>query len=128
MLVPVYGPRVAQPTESTGYGPAEVCMLLCCWHAGMYVNRDFVGHGIGTQFHAAPAVLHYRNVRPGNMQLWQTFTIEPILALGTWRQQPWPLDQTGWTCVTPDASLTAQFEHTVMVTSDGVEVLTKVES
>jgi methionine aminopeptidase len=133
MLVPIHDPEVAQPGESSNIAADVVtalmeCMVLCCWHAGMYVNRDFVGHGIGTQFHAAPAVLHHRNVRPGSMQLWQTFTIEPILAMGTWKQQPWPLDQTGWTCVTPDASLTAQFEHTIMVTSDGAEVLTKMQS
>lgn len=92
----------------------------------MYVNRDFVGHGIGRQFHAAPAVRHHRNIRPGRMQPWQTFTIEPILALGTWRQVPWRLDSTGWTAVTPDGSLTAQFEHTLMVTDSGVEVLTRL--
>lgn len=90
----------------------------------MYVNRDFVGHGIGRQFHAAPAVHHCRNLRPGSMQLWQTFTIEPIIALGTSKQRTWAADPTGWTCVTPDGSLTAQFEHTVMVNETGVEVLT----
>lgn len=103
-----------------------VCCWWCCWCAGMYVNRNFVGHGIGRQFHAAPAVLHHRNMRPGSMQLHQTFTIEPILALGTVKQQPWALDPTGWVCVTPDASLAAQFEHTVLVTDDGAEVLTQL--
>lgn len=94
----------------------------------MYVNRDFVGHGIGRQFHAAPAVLHHRNRKSGCMQLWQTFTIEPILALGTWRQQSWRLDPTGWTCVTPDGSLTAQLEHTVIITNNGAEVLTQLRA
>jgi len=97
-------------------------LFLSC--AGMFVIRDFVGHGIGKQFHAAPAVLHYRNMRPGCMQPWQTFTIEPQLALGTWKQHTLGLDPTGWTAVTADGSLTAQFEHTVMITEGSVEVLT----
>jgi methionine aminopeptidase len=49
----------------------------------MSVVQDMVGHGIGRQFHAAPAVLHHANQRPGTMQLGQTFTIEPILTLGS---------------------------------------------
>lgn len=84
--------------------------------------RDFVGHGIGKLFHAAPAVLHHRNWRPGVMQLHQTFTIEPIITLGTYRHWCWP---DNWTIVTTDGSLTAQFEHTLLISEDGVEVLTQ---
>ncbi|WIA28869.1 hypothetical protein OEZ86_011394 [Tetradesmus obliquus] len=89
--------------------------------AGMSVIREFVGHGIGKVFHAAPAVLHHRNWRPGSMALGQSFTIEPILTLGGRKHRTWA---DGWTVVTADGSLTAQFEHTLLVTQQGVEVLT----
>eukprot|EP00882_Tetradesmus_deserticola_P032718 GHRQ01037271.1.p2 GENE.GHRQ01037271.1~~GHRQ01037271.1.p2 ORF type:complete len:104 (+),score=40.19 GHRQ01037271.1:445-756(+) len=89
----------------------------------MSVVQEFVGHGIGKVFHAAPAVLHHRNWRPGSMAVGQTFTIEPILTLGGRKVCTWP---DGWTVVTADGSLTAQFEHTLLVTADGVEVLTRV--
>jgi methionyl aminopeptidase len=95
--------------------------------AGMTVIRGFVGHGIGRCFHAAPPVLHHRNSRPDVMQRWQTFTIEPILTLGGAQDAAWPQDATGWTRVTGDGALAAQFEHTLMVTDDGVEVLTRLD-
>jgi methionyl aminopeptidase len=88
---------------------------------GMSIVRGYTGHGIGRTFHAAPAVLHHRNSRPGVMQLNQTFTIEPMLSLGSW---DWKLWSNGWTVVTKDGSLSAQFEHTLLVTPDGAEVLT----
>lgn len=88
----------------------------------MSVSNYFVGHGIGRLFHAAPAVLHHRNWRPGTMANWQTFTIEPSLTLGSSRHTTW---RDGWTAVTADGSFTAQFEHTVLVTPQGVEVLTQ---
>jgi methionyl aminopeptidase len=86
------------------------------------VVKAFVGHGIGEQFHTDIQVLHYydsRNsmiMRPG-----MTFTIEPMIALGTWQHKMWDDD---WTAVTADGKRTAQFEHTVLVTDDGVDVLT----
>ncbi|MCU0259635.1 MAG: type I methionyl aminopeptidase [Ilumatobacteraceae bacterium] len=86
------------------------------------VVRAFIGHGIGEQFHLDIPVLHYfdpRNtmvMRPG-----MTFTIEPMITLGTWQHKMWDDD---WTAVTADGRRTAQFEHTVLVTDDGVEVLT----
>lgn len=58
------------------------------------------------------------------MQLWQTFTIEPILSLGSRQDVGWAADPSGWTRVTADGALTAQFEHTLMITEDGCEVLT----
>jgi methionyl aminopeptidase len=91
----------------------------------MTVIKGFVGHGIGREFHAAPAVLHHRNMRLDTMHQWQTFTIEPILSLGRGQDRAWPLDSTGWTRVT-DGALSAQFEHTVMITEDGAEVLTRL--
>ncbi|GBF92100.1 methionine aminopeptidase [Raphidocelis subcapitata] len=90
--------------------------------AGLSVVREYVGHGIGAAFHAAPSVLHHRNGRPGEMVLGQTFTIEPILTLGSRHHRCWP---DGWTLVTLDGSLAAQFEHTLLITEDGAEVLTK---
>lgn len=88
---------------------------------GMSIVRGYTGHGIGRCFHAAPAVLHHRNSRPGAMEVNQTFTIEPMLSLGTW---DWKLWSNGWTVVTKDGSLSAQFEHTILVTPEGAEVLT----
>ena len=90
---------------------------------GYSVVRQFSGHGIGRIFHTAPAILHYG--RPGGgerLTPGMTFTIEPMINLGDWRCQISSSD--GWTAVTVDGSLSAQFEHTVLVTETGVEVLT----
>jgi methionyl aminopeptidase len=89
---------------------------------GYSVVRQFSGHGIGRIFHTAPAILHYG--RPGTgepLRPGMTFTIEPMINLGDWRCQ---ILKDGWTAVTIDGSLSAQFEHTVVVTENGVEVLT----
>ena len=92
---------------------------------GYGIVRAFIGHGIGEQFHTDIQVLHYfdsRNnmiMRPG-----MTFTIEPMITLGTWQHRMWDDD---WTAVTTDGSRCAQFEHTVLVTETGVEVLTAGE-
>ena len=86
------------------------------------VVRAFVGHGIGEQFHSDIQVLHYfdsRNsvvMRPG-----MTFTIEPMITLGTWQHKMWDDE---WTAVTADGTRTAQFEHTILVTETSAEVLT----
>ena len=86
------------------------------------VVRDFTGHGIGTTFHSGLIVPHFDDpavsliMEPG-----MTFTIEPMLTLGTIDYDIWP---DGWTVVTRDRKRTAQFEHTVLVTSDGYEILT----
>jgi methionyl aminopeptidase len=92
---------------------------------GYSVVEAFVGHGIGENFHMAPSVLHYfdRGVT-SRLQAGMTFTIEPMIAVGDGASYDiWP---DGWTAVTADNSLTAQFEHTVLVTETGVEILTKV--
>ena len=89
---------------------------------GFSVVREFCGHGIGRRFHEDPQVLHYG--RPGTgIQLLpgMTFTIEPMLNAG--RREIRELSD-GWTIVTRDHSLSAQWEHPVLVTEDGVEVLT----
>ena len=86
------------------------------------VVREYCGHGIGRVFHEDPQVLHYGKAGTG-MELVEgmTFTIEPMINAGTWRTR---LKPDGWTVVTADGRLSAQYEHTLAVTADGVEVLT----
>ena len=89
---------------------------------GYGVVRTFVGHGIGEQFHMAPSVPHYYDPAASTvMEPGMTFTIEPMITMGTWREKMW---DNGWTAVTADGRRTAQFEHMMVVTDDGVEVLT----
>jgi methionyl aminopeptidase len=93
--------------------------------AGFGVVRAFVGHGVGEQFHTEPSVPHYfeRGART-IMEPGMTFTIEPMITMGTWKHELW---DDGWTAVTADGSRTAQFEHTVAVTDNGVDVLTLID-
>ena len=90
---------------------------------GFSVVREFCGHGIGRKFHEEPQILHYG--KPGTLEklaAGMIFTVEPMLNAGS------PAVKVlgdGWTAVTEDQSLSAHFEHTVAVTSDGVEVLSK---
>ncbi|KAI0499079.1 hypothetical protein KFK09_019980 [Dendrobium nobile] len=86
------------------------------------VVRQFVGHGVGRVFHADPVILHFRNNEHGRMVLGQTFTIEPMLTMGSTQPVIWSDD---WTAVTKDGSLSAQFEHTLLITENGAEILTK---
>lgn len=87
------------------------------------VVRDYCGHGIGKVFHEDPQVLHYGQPGTGmELQAGMTFTIEPMLNQGTYHTRLLP---DGWTVVTKDHKLSAQWEHTVLVTETGVEVLTK---
>lgn len=86
------------------------------------VVRDFTGHGINTAFHSGLIVPHYDDPRATTvMKPGMTFTIEPMLTLGTHEYEIW---DDGWTVVTKDRKRTAQFEHTLMVTDTGAEVLT----
>lgn len=90
--------------------------------AGFSVVKAFVGHGVGTEFHTRPEILHYFHPRSSLvMEPGMTFTIEPMIAVGAWQQRLW---DDGWTASTIDNKRTAQFEHTMVVTSDGVELLT----
>ncbi|XP_057974147.1 methionine aminopeptidase 1D, chloroplastic/mitochondrial isoform X2 [Malania oleifera] len=86
------------------------------------VVQQFVGHGVGRVFHADPVILHFRNNEAGHMMLNQTFTIEPMLTIGSIKPRIWRDD---WTVVTEDGSLSAQFEHSILITQDGAEILTK---
>ncbi|HEX6887898.1 MAG TPA: type I methionyl aminopeptidase [Candidatus Nanopelagicales bacterium] len=89
---------------------------------GYGVVRDFTGHGIGTAFHTGLVVPHYDDPHADTVMLpGMTFTIEPMLTLGTHDYRMWA---DGWTAVTADGSWTAQFEHTLLVTDEGVEILT----
>lgn len=94
-------------------------------HAEAYrfsVVRDFCGHGLGRVFHAPPSVLHYG--RPGQgpvLKEGMFFTIEPMINAGRWETK---ILSDGWTAVTKDKSLSAQFEHSVGVTADGCEIFT----
>jgi methionyl aminopeptidase len=89
---------------------------------GYGVVRDFTGHGIGTTFHSGLIVPHFDDPNADTiMEPGMTFTIEPMLTLGTIAYDVWP---DGWTVVTKDRKRTAQFEHTVLVTADGHEILT----
>jgi methionyl aminopeptidase len=90
---------------------------------GYGVVREFTGHGVGTSFHTGLVIPHYDEphyntiIEPG-----MVFTIEPMITLGT---HEWDMWSDGWTVTTRDKSLTAQFEHTILVTEDGPEILTE---
>ena len=92
---------------------------------GYGVVRDFTGHGIGETFHSGLYIPHYDNPRLDTiMEPGMTFTIEPMITLGTWRHVMW---DDGWTAVTADKRRTAQFEHTLLVNDAGAEILTLTE-
>ena len=87
------------------------------------VVRDYTGHGVGEAFHSGLIIPHY-DAAPAYdtvMEPGMVFTIEPMLTLGTIEWEQWDDD---WTIVTADRSRTAQFEHTIVVTEDGAEILT----
>ncbi|THF97861.1 hypothetical protein TEA_005720 [Camellia sinensis var. sinensis] len=100
------GKRISEHAEKFGYG---------------VVDR-FVGHGVGTVFHSEPVIYHHRNDKSGCMVEGQTFTIEPILTLGSIECVTW---EDNWTTLTADGSPAAQFEHTILITRTGAEILTK---
>ncbi len=89
---------------------------------GFSVVRDYCGHGIGQSFHEEPNVLHYGEKNTGPEILpGMFFTIEPMINTGSHKTK---LQRDGWTVTTIDKSLSAQFEHTISVTENGIEVLT----
>ena len=90
--------------------------------ADLGVVRTFVGHGIGEQFHTELQIPHYYSPQARTiMEVGMVFTIEPMITIGSPREVVW---DDGWTAVTEDRKLTAQFEHTVLVTPSGADVLT----
>jgi methionyl aminopeptidase len=114
------GIAVVRPGATTGdighaiqsYAEAQRCAVV----------RDFCGHGLGRVFHDAPNILHYGEPGTGVvLKEGMFFTVEPMINLGTWQVK---VLGDGWTAVTKDRSLSAQFEHTIGVTEDGCEIFT----
>ena len=90
---------------------------------GFSVVRDFCGHGISTTFHEYPNILHYGKKNTGiELESGMTFTIEPMINSGKYEVK---ILDDGWTAVTKDKSLSAQFEHTIGITENGYEIFTK---
>ncbi len=93
---------------------------------GFSVVRDYVGHGIGKGFHEGPQVPHFgKRGRGLRLAEGMTFTIEPMINQGVWQMK---ILSDGWTSITLDGKLSAQFEHTIAVTGDGVEILTAFQA
>jgi len=93
---------------------------------GFSVVKDFCGHGIGTKFHEEPNILHYGNKNEGKtLETGMIFTVEPMINIGSYHSK---ILSDGWTAVTKDKSLSAQFEHTIGVKNDGYEIFTKPKS
>lgn len=89
---------------------------------GFSVVREFIGHGIGRDMHESPEVLHYGPPHKGpRIRQGMTFTIEPMVNVGTYSVK---MDDDGWTARTADGKLSAQYEHTLVVTDNGPEILT----
>ncbi|MCL2474361.1 MAG: M24 family metallopeptidase, partial [Alphaproteobacteria bacterium] len=94
----------------------------CAESEGFSVVREFCGHGIGKKFHCAPSVLHYGKRGEGiELKKGMIFTIEPMINAGKYQTK---VLKDGWTAVTKDKSLSAQFEHTIGVTDKGCEIFT----
>lgn len=90
---------------------------------GYGVVKEFTGHGVGTSFHTGLIIPHYDDpeydtvIEPG-----MVFTVEPMLTLGS---ADWDMWEDGWTVTTKDKKFTAQFEHTILITENGPEILTE---
>jgi methionyl aminopeptidase len=113
---------IAEVRAGTHLGDIGHSIQTCAEEHGYSVVREFCGHGIGDKFHEEPQVLHYGRRGTGlELQPGMTFTIEPMINAGKpgIRQLA-----DGWTVVTKDHALSAQWEHTILVTNDGFEVLT----
>lgn len=91
---------------------------------GVSVVEQWGGHGIGRQLHESPSVSHVRQPEPGpRLRPGMVFTIEPMINAGT---HEWILLEDGWTVITADGALSVQFEHTIAITNNGPEILTKL--
>jgi methionyl aminopeptidase len=117
---------IAEVREGARLGDIGAAIQEYVEAQGCSVVRDFVGHGIGRKFHEKPQVKHYgRRGTEERLKSGMIFTIEPMVNVGKWEVTIDPVDK--WTVRTVDGSLSAQFEHTVLVTKTGVEVLTRRE-
>lgn len=114
---------IAEVREGARFGDIGAAIQEYAEAQGCSVVRDFVGHGIGRKFHEDPQVKHYGKRGTGErMKAGMTFTIEPMVNLGRFEVKVDTKDK--WTARTIDGKLSAQFEHTLVVTKDGCEVLT----
>ncbi|KAJ1733318.1 hypothetical protein LPJ61_001619 [Coemansia biformis] len=102
---------------------AEIGRTIAAFVAqhGYSVSEELTGHGVGRNFHQNPLIYHHANDEPGVMEPGMAFTIEPIVCQGSAAGILWP---DGWTVSTEDGGRSAQFEHTLLVTPNGVDVLT----
>ena len=117
MMAGIRAVRPGRPVREIGRAIADVARRY-----KLGVVRQFAGHGIGDRFHMPPQILHYYDRRATTrMMPGMTFTIEPMLNLGDWRCR---VLEDGWTAVTADGLRSAQFEHTILVTRKGAEILT----
>ena len=114
---------IAEVREGARLGDIGAAIQEFVEGEGCSVVRDFVGHGIGRRFHEPPQVKHYgKRGTAERLKAGMIFTIEPMVNLGGWEVEVDPEDK--WTVRTADGSLSAQFEHTILVTKTGSEVLT----
>jgi methionyl aminopeptidase len=114
---------IAEVREGARLGDIGAAVQAFAEGSGCSVVRQFVGHGIGRRFHEAPQVSHVGQRGSGlRLKAGMCFTIEPMINLGDYEVE---ILDDGWTVVTRDGSLSAQFEHTVVVTKTGCEVLTR---
>jgi methionyl aminopeptidase len=115
---------IAQVKDGARIGDIGAAIEEYAHAEGCSVVRDFVGHGIGRKFHTEPQVPHFGQRGTGTrMKAGMIFTIEPMINVGTWEVDVDPKDK--WTVRTRDRRLSAQFEHTILVTREGCEVLTR---
>ena len=114
------GIDAAKPGNTTGdIGHA---IQECAEGKRFSVVRDFCGHGLGKVFHAPPSILHYGRAGEGTvLEPGMFFTIEPMINVGTFEVK---ILSDGWTAVTRDRKLSAQFEHSIGITEDGCEIFT----
>jgi len=113
---------IAQVKPGNHVGDIGAAIQAHAERHGYSVVRDFVGHGIGLHFHEDPQIPHFGRKGHGELLVpGMVFTIEPMINMGNW---PIQILKDGWTAITRDGSLSAQFEHTVAVTADGVDILT----
>jgi methionyl aminopeptidase len=114
---------IAEVRHNARLGDIGAAIQAFAEGSGCSVVRQFVGHGIGRRFHEAPQVSHVGQRGSGlRLKAGMCFTIEPMINLGGYDVE---ILDDGWTVLTKDRTLSAQFEHTIVVTSDGCEVLTR---
>lgn len=120
------GIGVVRPGGRVGDIGAAIQRFIRGTNKGYGIVREYTGHGIGREFHELPQIVHVGKEGTGELfRPGMTFTIEPMINLGTANTLLSPLD--GWTVTTADGKWSAQWEHTVLVTEQGVEILTTVD-